>query len=152
MELRILRQLQSQHRDLMRRRRSVELELSALVALAEKGEETERVLLRATSLLTALRRDLAEHLGLEERAGLLSAAAEAAPRLSRRARRLTRDHAQLESELARLLDDLLASQSAPERWVDLAQGFGRFSEKLLAHEQAEDEVVHQAFMEDLGGG
>ena len=154
MELRILRQLEGQHRDLMRRRRSVELEISALATLAEKerGDEGEATLMRAMSQLTALRRELKEHFVLEERVGFLAAATEAAPRLSRRANRLSREHADMNAAVARILEDLLSSQKLPERWAALVESFARFSETLLAHEQAEEEIVREAFMEDLGGG
>jgi hypothetical protein len=153
-ELRILRQLERQHRDLMRRRRSVELELSALVSLAEKGrgDESEAAVMRAMSLLTALRREFKEHFVLEEGAGLLAAAADAAPRLSRRASLLGREHADMDAALGRILQDLLSSQKAPERWAALLESFGRLSETLLAHERAEEEMVREAFMDDLGGG
>ena len=152
MELRILRQLKGQHRDLMRRRRSVELELSTLAALGEKGEEGEGTLMRAMSLLTALRRELKEHFVLEERVGFLAAAAEAAPRLSRRASLLGREHADMDAAVARILEDLLANQKLPERWAALVESFARFSETFLAHERAEGEMVREAFMDDLGGG
>jgi iron-sulfur cluster repair protein YtfE (RIC family) len=153
-ELRILRQLEGQHRDLMRRRRSVELELSALVALAEeeRGDESENVVMRAMSLLTALRRELKEHFALEESAGFLAAAADAAPRLSRRASQLAREHAAMDAALGRILEGLLSSQKSPERWAALLESFARLSESLLAHERAEEEMVRMAFMDDLGGG
>jgi iron-sulfur cluster repair protein YtfE (RIC family) len=154
MELGILRQLEGQHRDLMRRRRSVERELSALAILAEEegGDEAEETVMRVLSLLTALRRELKEHFALEESVGFLAAAADAAPRLSRRASRLTREHADVDAALARLLQDLLSSQKAPERWATLLEVFAGLSETLLAHERAEEEMVRQAFMDDLGGG
>jgi iron-sulfur cluster repair protein YtfE (RIC family) len=154
MELGILRQLEGQHRDLMRRRRSVERELSALAILAEeeRGDEAEDTVMRALSLLTALRRELKEHFALEESVGFLAAAADAAPRLSRRASRLTREHADVDAALARLLQDLLSSQKSPERWATLLEVFAGLSETLLAHERAEEEMVRQAFMDDLGGG
>jgi hypothetical protein len=154
MELRILRQLEGQHRDLGRRRRSVELELSTLASLAEKesGPEVEATLMRAMSLLTALQRELKEHFVLEESAGLLAAAADAAPRLSRRVGLVGREHAELDVAAARILDDLLSSQRSPERWAVLLESFERLSESLLAHERAEEEIVREAFMDDLGGG
>jgi iron-sulfur cluster repair protein YtfE (RIC family) len=154
MELGILRQLEGQHRDLMRRRRSVERELSALAILAEEegGDEAEETVMRVLSLLTALRRELKEHFALEESVGFLAAAADAAPRLSRRASRLTREHADVDAALARLLQDLLSSQKSPERWATLLEVFAGLSETLLAHERAEEEMVRQAFMDDLGGG
>ena len=154
MELRILRQLEGQHRDLVRRRRSVELELSTLASFAEEeaGHEVEATLMRAMSLLTALHRELKEHFVLEESAGLLAAAADAAPRLSRRVSLVGREHAELDAGLARILDDLLSSQKSPERWAALLESFGRLSEALLAHERAEEEMVREAFMDDLGGG
>ncbi len=155
MELRILRQLEGQHRGLMRRRRSVELELSALVTLGEggKGDESDELtLMRAVNLLAALRRELKEHFALEERAGFLVAATEAAPRLSRRASRLSREHADMNAAVARILEDLLSSQELPERWAALVESFARFSETLLAHERAEEEMVREAFMDDLGAG
>ena len=154
MELRILRQLEGQHRGLVRRRQSVELELSALGTLGERGQgdESELTLMRAVNLLAALRRELKEHFALEERAGLMAAATEAAPRLSGRADRLTREHADLSATVARILEDLLSSQKLPERWAALAESFARFSETLLAHERAEEEMVREAFLDDLGGG
>lgn len=152
MELRQLRQLEAQHRDLMRRRRSVELELAGLEASSATGEQGRKTWRRAVSLLTALRRELEQHFALEERAGLLEAATRVAPRLSRRAGRLAHQHAEMNERLARLLSDLLDSSCAPERWARLVEAFASFSGLLLAHEQAEEELVREAFMDDLGGG
>jgi iron-sulfur cluster repair protein YtfE (RIC family) len=152
MELRRLRQLEDQHRDLMRRRRSVELELSALGDLGTEGAESEAMLMRAMSLLTALRRELQEHFSLEESVGFLKAATEAAPRLSRRAGQIGREHAEMDAALGEILDGLLSSQTSPDRWPGLAESFAEFSRTLRVHEQAEEQVLREAFMDDLGGG
>jgi hypothetical protein len=63
-----------------------------------------------------------------------------------------REHAELDVAAARILDDLLSSQRSPERWAVLLESFERLSESLLAHERAEEEIVREAFMDDLGGG
>lgn len=152
MDLQTLRAFESQHRVLLRRRASVEQELSALADLAETGGEARGTLMRAMSLLTALRRELREHFELEEQSGLLTAATQAAPRLSRRASRLREEHEDMEERVSEILDTLLASRAAPERWPELADSFARFSDALRGHEQAEEALVRRAFMDDLGGG
>ncbi len=49
-------------------------------------------------------------------------------------------------------DGLLASRCEPARWQALVEAFERFSAMLVEHERAEEALVREAFMDDLGGG
>ncbi len=55
-------------------------------------------------------------------------------------------------DMARVERAVAAFQKLPERWAALVESFARFSETLLAHERAEEEMVREAFMDDLGAG
>ncbi|MEN8182235.1 MAG: hemerythrin domain-containing protein [Myxococcota bacterium] len=152
MDLRVLRSLAAAHETVLRRHSAVEQALDDLVDVAEKGEEDESSYTRVVSLLSALRRELLEHFDLEARSGILSRAVEAAPRISRRATRVAEEHDELASRLAEILERVLGAVVCPDSWAGIREAYAEFSERLIAHERAEDALLREAYLDDHGGG
>jgi hypothetical protein len=151
-ELRTLRRLEEQRAGLLARRAAVGSLLESLVAVAAKGEEDEAAYTRLVGLFTALRRELTEHMALEEEAGFLAAAVAAAPRLSRRAASLAADHLALREQLDGILGRVLSAVHDSRAWSVIEGDFGRFSELLREHERAEERLVSAAYLDELGEG
>ena len=103
-------------------------------------------------LLSNLEKRLTEHFALEEKVGFLDRALEVAPRLSRRASGLRKQHESLEKNLRELLKAAEGAMNPDDSWRRTAADFRRFAAELRRHEKAEDELEIAAHMDDLGGG
>ncbi|NNL67195.1 MAG: hemerythrin domain-containing protein [Myxococcales bacterium] len=102
-------------------------------------------------LLEEFRHRLVVHLEMEERSGLFERAAIGEPRLSRRIERLRLEHHDLRHGVT-VLAAGVASSHGPADWSGLATRFAAFRRVLRDHEQAENDVLHSAYFQDLGGG
>lgn len=91
---------------------------------------------------------LNEHFALEEETGYFSDVLAVAPRLSAHAARLEQAHTGLRNQVAQLR---ARTRDASVPWEDLRDRFRQLLAELRAHEVAEDELVNEAFMRDLGG-
>lgn len=114
-----------------------------LARLAEGGSESAGV----DALLEEFRRRVVVHLEAEEERGVLEHAAAREPRLARRVERLRLEHDELRRGVARLV-----AGPAGADWPGLHARFSAFRDVLHHHEQAENDVLHSAYREDLGGG
>ena len=97
-------------------------------------------------LLEQFHRLLVAHLGAEERSGVLERAAIAEPRFEQRIGQLLSEH----DELRRRAGALAAGPDG-EGWVGFHARFVAFRSLLDLHEQAENDILHRAYFEDLGG-
>ena len=102
--------------------------------------------------IKALRDSLADHFEVEERDGYLAPALDVAPRFTRQASELQRQHQQFLEVLDRFIEQLQTCDSSIRCWQDARQEFEDFLDQLLEHERAENTIVQSAFTEDLGSG
>ena len=107
---------------------------------------------RARRQLAAFERQLAAHLAREEGRGHLAVALEVAPRYRNRAARLRSEHADLVLEMRRIRTLALEAGASADAWADVHQACDAFVERLVAHEEAENEIMARAFLDDLGCG
>jgi iron-sulfur cluster repair protein YtfE (RIC family) len=101
------------------------------------------------SRLGVLRAELAEHFSEEEQEGYLSGALSAAPRFSRWAIQLRKQHEEFLEELDRLTRNLRSEE--PESWKETRSDFERLADQIRRHEGAENAIVQaSAFGDDVG--
>jgi len=115
------------------------------------GETVSPDVAGALTLLRDLGRYLPERFGMEERSGYLAEALTAAPRFSRRATRLMAQHAEFVRRMEALVKEADQADSARDSWEATRERFRELALDLLAHEQAESDIVESAFLDDLGG-
>jgi hypothetical protein len=100
--------------------------------------------------LTGLREHVEAHIALEESDGYFHEAIAHAPRLKARADRLQQDHPQL----ALLLDEIVAfagsGDGSESWWLRLAALFEEFGRRVRGHEQNENQLLQEAYTEDVG--
>lgn len=120
--------------------------------LKENDDPGGENLTKTRTLLEAFDPVLREHFADEERGGYFSEALRAAPRLSRRAERLAENHIELRERLESLLDLTRTAADAPDKWQKVTTGLAKFVKTLRAHEDEENDLVREAFMDDLGRG
>jgi hypothetical protein len=108
-----------------------------------------------TDLLAELRDQLALHFALEEAYGYFEDPVFVAPRLSELAGELRAQHRELYLEMADLVDlvDRLSYRGRlAGQWSRVGERFLRFHGRLQAHEGRENELILQAYDDDLGVG
>jgi hypothetical protein len=106
------------------------------------------------STLAQLRDQLGMHFALEEAYGYFEDAIEVAPRLSMKADSLRAEHDEFYNEICSLVDqaEQLLHDELPDRWMaDVVNRFAEFFTAFQNHETAENQLIQQAFNEDLGG-
>ena len=106
----------------------------------------------ALTLLGDLARELPEHFALEEKGGYLAGVLATAPRLHRRAERLQRQHAELARSSRELVDLAESVQGQRGLWAEVDKRFQDLAAQLSAHEEAEDAMVSNAFIDELAPG
>ena len=105
--------------------------------------------------LERLRDDLAMHFSLEEFFGYMADPLSVAPRLGDRARRLRDEHGLLYEQLCDIVD--IAAQLFDEHRVarlsrDVPRRLRQFFDQLALHERNENELILEAFCDDVGVG
>lgn len=106
-------------------------------------------------MLSDFRDQLATHFALEEAFGYFDEPLIAAPRLAERAEVLRQDHAGLFVRLCGLVDqaeDTFQREPHERACRLIAEQFRQFDADLQAHEQAENELIMEAFNADIGVG
>ena len=73
-----------------------------------------------------------------------------APRVSERVDILLAEHGELRAEIHQIVQDALPRSGTADDWDQLATMVQAFTAKLLAHEQAENELVQEVFTDDIG--
>ncbi len=128
-------------------------QIRALEQLFEQRNGADDLRVRRTlALLEGFDPTLREHFAVEERGGYFSEVLQVAPRLSRRAERLQQNHLEFSRRLDRLLELTRDAVGAPDKWERVTAGVADFLRELNFHEDAENELVREAFMHDLGQG
>lgn len=115
---------------------------------------SESYLRQLTRLLAELRDQLALHFSLEEAYGYFDDPIEVAPHICLTAERLRGEHQDLYLRICDLVDQAeqasdLKRQAAV---VMLVSGCCEFHERLTRHEQAETELIQEAYAADIGVG
>jgi hypothetical protein len=132
--------VEQQHDDLREFVARLEREIDALAGgdLSDEAE-TRRLIDSFCSLLT-------RHLQSEEDSGVLVQAAEAEPRLATRVEALLAEHEGLRQGI-----EGLEGGAPGGDWSGFQARFVSFCGLLSLHEQAENEVLMEAYLDDLGG-
>ena len=102
-------------------------------------------------LLGGFDRALRDHFAFEERGGYFSEITAVAPRLSPRVAQLKEHHVEY-GEHSRLLLDLAGKAASESDWADVQARSVTLLMALREHESEENELVREAFVDDLGGG
>jgi hypothetical protein len=129
--------------------------LDSLAAiLSSVGERPDDVGARIEMLriLRELESQLSAHFEYEEAGGYLAEALAVAPRLTRRAQRLRGEHSWFSERLVALARRAREAGESRGSWAALATGVRRFTCTLRHHELEENQLIQDAFMDDLGGG
>jgi hypothetical protein len=106
-------------------------------------------------ILTELRDQLAMHFALENAYGYLADVVDYAPRLCERAHAMLAEHEELFREISHLVEDAESSfEGVPRSTAQrrLAWKFFEFRDHFLDHESRENELIMDAFDEDIGVG
>jgi len=119
-------------------------EAQQVVAARQAGRQT------VVEVIDALEREVLEHFQHEERGGYFSDAIAAAPRLSAKAKKLFQEHAVLATQLDELRRSLAAREPDAAWWDDIANRFARFADLFRRHEFAENALLQDAYIEDIG--
>lgn len=123
-----------------------------VVERIEACDREDRAARRGRRALAAFEHRLAVHLAHEEGTGHLAEALEAAPRYRNNARKLLAEHEELLLEMRRIRDLALEAGVSAEAWAEVHRACGDFAERLFAHDEAENEIMVSAFLDDLGEG
>ncbi len=145
-----VQQLRSQHANLRRALASLTGLISQMAPECERGEATAASVAPTLALLADLGRQLPEHFALEEKGGYLAEALAVAPRYSRRASSLQAEHAELDQQMKLIVERASGAHSSGAAWRDVQERFQQLSLDLLAHEEAENDILGCAFLDDLG--
>lgn len=147
-----LKKIGLQHHRVFEKVERMRARLGDLISrLGEGRAAAERAVICAT-LIRDFDWVIHAHFALEERGGYLHEALAEAPRFSRKALDLERQHRRL-SEASRELVELSSeAEDSHEGWKRVCELFEMFAVDLRAHEEAENEIASSALLEDLGGG
>ena len=127
-------------------------EIWRVVEQLERCEQQARATRRGHKRLAALERFLAAHFAREEGRGYLKQALELAPRYQNQARHLRDEHGRLLREIRELRVLALQADETPELWADVYRACDAFAERLHLHDEAENEIMARAVLDDLGPG
>lgn len=86
----------------------------------------------------------------EESEGFFESVVDQAPRLKNRADALIHEHSVMSTELAELTRYAKDSIDSAEWWATLSDGFESFWQSFCRHERLENELVQEAFHDDIG--
>lgn len=123
--------------------------------LGERGSPEWLTRYALIEKLGNFRDQLATHFALEEAFGYFDEPLKAAPQLAERAEELRQQHADLFVRLCRLVDqaeDDYQREPHERAFRLIAERFHQFDADLQVHEQAENELIMEAFNADIGVG
>ena len=129
--------------------------LQTLVTELRRARPYRITLRRLHQRLEGLRDQLATHFSLEETFGYFEDAVSVAPRLSIKADQLQAEHEALFLQICSMVERIeqsLAPENPQLTIDDVAAEFSRFHQRFRDHETEENELIMQAFGEDIGVG
>jgi hypothetical protein len=145
-----LQQLRGRHSSL---RRIIAAVLRAVSAhTSESNDAAARRLGHAPTmaLLSELSRQLPERFSVEERDGYLTEALDVAPRFSRQATALMRQHAEFSQRIRAIVKEAEAALESADEWLGVRDHSHHLCLDLITHEQAECDIIESAFLDDMG--
>lgn len=92
-----------------------------------------------------LREELVKHFEEEEAGGVLEEASARCPDLGLQEMQLEQQHAALLGDLDRIIADMRMARDVGRAPAELRRAFGRFVERLHAHEEGENRVLEEGF-------
>lgn len=101
-------------------------------------------------MLASLGEHVETHFAEEETAGVFDDIVDQAPHLADRIESLRIEHQQLLAAVRRLNEVAAPSDSSDDWWQSLEAAFHEFSSGLMHHETAENEVLLEAYTDDIG--
>jgi RNA polymerase-binding transcription factor DksA len=143
-------QLRLHHSNLRRSVHSTLGIVSDAIAKCQHGNASPQSLAPTLALLADLGRRMPEQFRTEEREGYLREALNAAPRFSRKATSLLLQHADFSRRIDSIVKEAETALDSPEAWARVREDFRQLALELLVHEQAENEILESAFLDDLG--
>ena len=90
------------------------------------------------------------HFAEEETAGFFDDVVDRAPRLSDRIDALRTEHQQLLAAIRRLNEVAGDGDGSADWWQRLEAAFHQFSNDLMHHESTENEILLEAYTDDIG--
>jgi hypothetical protein len=126
--------------------------LTASLGAVGKRPEDIGTRVEMLRLLRKLEHRLPAHFEYEETGGYLAEALAVAPRLIRRAKRLRGEHSRFSEQLIILTSRAREAGETPGSWAAIATGVRKFTYALRQHDLEENQLIQDAFMDDLGGG
>ena len=107
-------------------------------------------LARTLDLLRRLRGVLETHFRHEEAGGLREVILETAPRLAGRADALLEEHREFLAEVGDLIEQCRSTLEGPV--VEIRENVQVLSDRLAGHDTAENELLSEAVLDDIGTG
>ncbi len=91
-----------------------------------------------------------DHFRTEEDSECFAEMVSHAPRVSDKVNDLIAEHGELRVEIAGLVELAAECDGAAACWERIGAEFARFTERLMRHEEVENELVQVVFTEDIG--
>ena len=101
-------------------------------------------------MLSSLGDDVETHFSEEETAGFFDDVLERAPRLSDRIDTLRAEHQQLSAAVEKLEEVATSGDGSADWWQQIETAFHEFSKELMHHESCENELLLEAYTDDIG--
>jgi iron-sulfur cluster repair protein YtfE (RIC family) len=136
----VLQRIQQEHRQLR------ELLGNVHQAFAQ-GEQRSADLIPLLHTLWSL---VEEHFCEEEQGGFFKQVTDQAPGLANRAAAVRGEHAVLRDRVSRLCFEAALGGGGQPWWQHLEQQFHEFSKELMHHEGRENELLQEAYEQDIG--
>ncbi len=116
-----------------------------LKSRSESVENVRKALERVCSYLEA-------HFHKEDKGGFFAEITSQAPRLSDRAEQVSHEHEGLLASFAKFAQHAGMGDGGSQWWEQLDTEFHNVSKQLMEHEHREQDLLQQAFNEDIGSG
>jgi len=114
--------------------------------LGDRLEQVEEVSRRMESLSARIE----THFNQEELTGFFDRIVDRAPRLSEQIDDLRAEHQSMLSDVRALHEISVDGDGSPAWWQRLEDKFHQFSKELMQHEHKENQLLQQAYDEDIG--
>jgi iron-sulfur cluster repair protein YtfE (RIC family) len=103
-----------------------------------------------SSLLNTLKDQIEEHFREEEEGGFFEQITDQAPRLQHRAGEVRDQHADLSERISQLCVQASTGSGDESWWQEMERQFHDFSKELMHHEGRENELLQDAYAQDIG--
>ncbi len=103
-----------------------------------------------SEMFASLCNQIATHFSEEEVAGFFDEIVAQAPRLSPQTEHLCNEHACLLETARKLADQANDGDGSDDWWQQLESEFHEFSKQLMQHENKENDLLWQAYHDDIG--